>query len=37
MIKITVSTHKEAIKIARKLSDTYESDEDFAGVIIYVK
>lgn len=45
MIKITVSTHKEALEIARKMSDTYavmivdntyESDEDFKGVIIHV-
>lgn len=45
MIKITVSTHKEAIEIAHKLSytyavmivdNTYESDEDFKGVIIKV-
>lgn len=46
MIKITVSTLKQAIEIARKMSDTYavmivdntyESDEHFKGVIIYVK
>lgn len=46
MIKITVSTSEEAIQIARKMSDTYavmivdntyESDKDFKGVIIYVK
>lgn len=46
MIKITGCTHKEAIEIAHKLSDTYavkivdniyKSDEDFKGVIIHVK
>lgn len=45
MIEITVSTHKEAIEMAHKLSDTYvvmivdntyESDEDCKGVIIKV-
>lgn len=45
MIKITVSTYKEALEIARKMSDTYavmiventyKSHEDFKGVIIHV-
>lgn len=46
MIKITVSTWKQAIELAHKMSDThavkivaniYKSDEDFKGVIIHVK
>lgn len=45
MIKITVSTWKQAIELAHKISDTYavmivdntyKSDEDFKGVIINV-
>lgn len=42
MIKITVSTYKEALEIARKMSDTYavmivdNTYEDFKGVIIKV-
>lgn len=46
MIKITVSTWKQAIELAHKMSDTYvvrivdntyKNDEDFAGVIILIE
>lgn len=38
MIKITVSTHKLSYTYAVMIVDnTYESDEDFKGVIIHVK
>lgn len=38
MIKITVSTHKLSDTYAVMIVDnTYESDEDFKGVIIHVK
>lgn len=45
MIKITASTWEQALKIARKMSDThavmivdniYKSHEQFKGVIIHV-